>query len=307
MQAYLDTIYESPFGRIVDFKCGNTEAGVSEPEYVDSFSINFTRQGNFGYRIGRKAFDIHSGVVFIEQAGRERVVSHAHRSIRDECTSLELTEQFFEELKEEWQQASRNKRRAVVSRLEASVPVLPVTSRLQYLHASVFNSARDQASSSILRTDVLLVALLQEIGKVFGEGATPLGFDEKLKDRHLDMIDRAKSYIIAHFKRELSLAEIARHAHVSVFHFSRLFKHFTLRSPYQYLIDVRLSHAALLLRHTSRPVTEICYDSGFNSFEHFISSFKQNYSSSPTKFRRQAEHQSHPRKKQDTLSFAPLV
>lgn len=286
MQANLDTIYESPFGRIVDFKCRNTEAGYSRPEYVDSFSINFTRQGNFGYRIGRQAFDIHSGVILFEQAGQERVVSHVHRSIRDECTSLEFTDQFTEEIKEQWARTSQNKQGVLASRLKAGAPVLQSTPRLEYLHASVFNAARDKDSSSQLKTDVLLMALLEEIGNLVGKRETPARFDEKLKDRHLDMIDRAKGFIIANFKRELSLTEIARHAFVSAFHFSRLFKHFTSRSPYQYLIDVRLRHAALLLRNTSLPVTEICYDSGFNSFEHFIATFTQNYSISPSKFRR---------------------
>jgi AraC-like DNA-binding protein len=82
-------------------------------------------------------------------------------------------------------------------------------------------------------------------------------------------------------------AEIARHSHISVFHFSRLFKQFTSSNPYQFLIDVRLKHAALLLRNTSLPVTQICFESGFNSFEHFILSFSKHYGTSPSKYRRQ--------------------
>lgn len=304
MQAHLDTIYESPFGKIVDFKCANTEAGYSRPEYVDSFSINFTRKGTFGYSIGRRAFDIHSGVVLFEQAGSERVVTHGAGSTRDECTSLEITASFFEEIKEQWERTSRDKQSVVVSRLESGTPTLPSTPRLEYLHASVFNAARDKASLSALKTDVLLVELLQEIGDASGQKETPPHFDEKLKNRHLDMIDRAKGFIISNFKRELTLSEIARHAHVSVFHFSRLFKHFTFRSPYQYLIDVRLRHAALLLRNTSLPVTEICYDSGFNSFEHFINSFTRNYSSSPSRFRQLKKASRPTSQKQDSLSFS---
>jgi AraC family transcriptional regulator len=291
MQAQLNTIYESAFGRIVDFQCRNLEAGDSRPEYVDSFSINFTRRGSFGYRAGREKFDIHSGVVLFERAGTERVVNHGHGPIKDECTSLELAEEFTQELEEEWGRVNQRTTRGLTSNSPGSGSVMPATPVLEYLHASVFHAARATASASGLKADVLLVALLQEIGRALHHGKAVSHFDEKLKDRHLETIDRARSFIIANFQQELSLCEIARHAHVSVFHFSRLFKHFTSRSPYQYLIDVRLRHAALLLRHTSRSVTEICYDSGFNSLEHFIAAFRQSYSTSPKKFRQQASPQ----------------
>jgi AraC family transcriptional regulator len=288
MQADLNTIYESTFGRIVDFRCKNREAGDSRPEYVDSFSINFTRRGSFGYRAGRERVDVHSGVIFFERAGTERVVNHGHGAIKDECTSLELTEEFTRELEEDWARINQSTPRGSTSNYSSGGSVIRSTPVLEYLHASVFQAAKANTCASGLKTDVLLVALLQEIGKTLGNCAAVSHFDAKLKDRHLETIDRARSFIIDNFQKELSLSEIARHARVSIFHFSRLFKHFTARSPYQYLIDVRLRHAALLLRHTSLSVTRICYESGFNSFEHFIAAFKQNYSTSPRKFRQQA-------------------
>jgi transcriptional regulator GlxA family with amidase domain len=131
-----------------------------------------------------------------------------------------------------------------------------------------------------------MLALLQEIG-CQGKSSRLISHCEKLKDHQLAALDQAKHFITANFRQELSLAEIARHCHVSVFHFSRLFKQFTSRSPYQFLIDVRLRHAALLLRHTFLPVTQICFESGFNSFEHFILSFTKHYGRSPSKYRRQ--------------------
>jgi len=93
-----------------------------------------------------------------------------------------------------------------------------------------------------------------------------------------------RHYMLANFQRELTLAEIARHAFVSDFHFSRIFKKFTARSPHQYLLELRLQHA-LLLRNTSLSVSEICFASGFNSFPHFIASFTRRYRISPSKAR----------------------
>ena len=286
MSAQVEVLYRSPFGRIVDFRCRNTQPGTGKPEYIESFSVNFTRRGNFGYRVGREAFDIHSGVILLEKAGSERVVSH-HHATKDECTAVELTPEFSEEVREHWALSGRLKRCGRVCTGEVSASVLPATPRLDYLHSILFNAARRCGPGSLLKVDVLLLDLLDEIGASGGLASRrpPEEIDVTLKDRHLDAIDRAKSFINANFQQELALSEIARHAHVSVFHFSRLFKRFTSRSPYQYLIEVRLKHAALLLRHTSLSVTEVCFESGFNSFEHFIATFTRRYSGSPTKYR----------------------
>jgi len=43
---------------------------------------------------------------------------------------------------------------------------------------------------------------------------------------------------------------------VSDFHFSRIFKKFTARSSHQYLLELRLQHALLLLRNTSLSVSD---------------------------------------------------
>lgn len=139
-----------------------------------------------------------------------------------------------------------------------------------------------------LKLDLLIIALLQQIFAYFSNAEQielPVQLDKRLKDLHLETIDRAKNYIFNNFKNEMSLSEIARNSYVSPFHFSRLFKYFTSQSPYQYLLTVRLNHAVLLLKNTSLSITEICFESGFNSFEHFIATFTNRYRISPLKFR----------------------
>ncbi len=135
---------------------------------------------------------------------------------------------------------------------------------------------------------MLVLSLLQRIFTQLAntnEAVPPLQLNKRLKDLHLETIDRGKNYILRNFQNNLNLSDIAHNAHVSPFHFSRLFKHFTAYSPCQYLLEVRLNHAVLLLKNTSLTVTEICFESGFNSLEHFIATFTGRYGTSPLKFR----------------------
>src|SRR6185503_19416790 len=94
-----------------------------------------------------------------------------------------------------------------------------------------------------------------------------------------------KEYINNNFTSDISLTEIAEYSYVSLFHFSRIFKTFTSSSPHQFLLAIRLQHAAMLLRNSSMPVSDIAFTSGFNSIEYFTAAFRQKYNCPPSKFR----------------------
>jgi len=49
---------------------------------------------------------------------------------------------------------------------------------------------------------------------------------------------------------------------------------------------ILLNRARFLLLNTSLSITEICFESGFNSLEHFIAAFTQHNGASPRKYRR---------------------
>ena len=59
----------------------------------------------------------------------------------------------------------------------------------------------------------------------------------------------------------------------------------TGRNLSDYIIDIRLGYAARLLVDTSRSVSEISFDCGFNNLSNFNRIFKRKKSCSPTEFR----------------------
>ena len=107
-----------------------------------------------------------------------------------------------------------------------------------------------------------------------------------LKEHHVAAIENAKEFMQRHFRDNISLNQISNYCHTSQFHFSRIFKQFTNCSPYQYLLFIRLNHAEVLLRSTSKPITDICFSSGFNSLEHFATIFRTKFKKNPSEYRR---------------------
>jgi AraC-like DNA-binding protein len=127
--------------------------------------------------------------------------------------------------------------------------------------------------------------LFQLVMKTITGKAVTDRLKDTLKKNHLSTIEKAKAYLADHFMDDISLKEIADHCCISTFHFSRIFKTFTSCSPHQYLLNLRLKHAEILLKNTKLPVTDVCFSSGFNSLEYFSAAFGQKYKYAPSRFR----------------------
>ena len=289
MKADIHTLFYSPLFTVIDFRCRSGPGEPSELEWNRDYSISFTRRGNFAYKIGGQHYDVHSGVVLLENAETEYSVSHDHH-VKDECTSITIHEELPCTMVKAFADDAHNyETHDVKNMLNFPSVVTRSTPQLECFHRQIYQMTSRNQSVNSLEVDTLIIDFLQSLfTALYGSDpmAVPVRLDKRLKNLHLETIDRGKRYILDNFQKELHLTDIAQHACVSPFYFSRLFKHFTSYSPHQYLLSIRLSHAAMLFRNTSDSVTTICFESGFNSLEHFIASFKRRHGVSPLRFRR---------------------
>ena len=83
--------------------------------------------------------------------------------------------------------------------------------------------------------------------------------------------------------RTVTLDELASCCHLSVFHFSRLFKNTLGISPYQHVLRTKIEHARSLLK-TRKAVGEIAYSLGFTDSAHFCNAFKKFTGHSPLQY-----------------------
>ena len=64
------------------------------------------------------------------------------------------------------------------------------------------------------------------------------------------------------------------------------FQQYLHKSPFGYLIELRLRKAEILLTSTNRKVTDIGYETEFSSISYFIETFRKTYGVSPNAFRK---------------------
>ncbi|WP_127539620.1 helix-turn-helix transcriptional regulator [Paenibacillus illinoisensis] len=92
-------------------------------------------------------------------------------------------------------------------------------------------------------------------------------------------------YICAYYNRPITLTETASIAHLSVNHFLRNYKKLFGITPHQYLTELRLQAAKRLLLDTDKPVTDVCYEVGFESLGSFSTLFSKRFHTSPSQLR----------------------
>lgn len=100
------------------------------------------------------------------------------------------------------------------------------------------------------------------------------------------MVQQIHSLMEDRLSEKLTLNELADFAGQDVFHFCRSFRAAQGRTPYQYLLDLRMKRGRELLARTSENLAAIAYDCGFSSQSHFTSAFSKHVGVSPGVYRR---------------------
>ncbi len=98
-------------------------------------------------------------------------------------------------------------------------------------------------------------------------------------------IERVKLLIDHHFAQRLSTSSLARAANLSRYHFIRRFQAAVFETPHRYLMRRRIEQAKLLLATTEMPVTEICFEVGFESLGSFSYLFRREVGFAPSVYR----------------------
>ncbi len=96
---------------------------------------------------------------------------------------------------------------------------------------------------------------------------------------------RVKKHISKHFLELGSLDAVATACALDAPYLCRLFSRFHDESPYQYLIRLRMQHAASLLLEGGAPVKEVAAVCGFPDPFHFSRVFKSIHRVPPSRFR----------------------
>jgi AraC-like DNA-binding protein len=123
-----------------------------------------------------------------------------------------------------------------------------------------------------------LMQIIGSLSRAYGRKPTPDG-------RALLRIGESVSYLELHLQEEVNIDLLAERARMSKRSFLRAFHLATGSSPIAWVIEQRIQRAAHLLRRTTRSITEIAFEVGFNDSNYFTRQFTKQTGLSPSRYR----------------------
>jgi AraC-like DNA-binding protein len=97
---------------------------------------------------------------------------------------------------------------------------------------------------------------------------------------------RARDYLAANYTQRVTLADVARVACLSPFHFHRLYVQAFGETPVEFLTRLRVDEAKRRLAIGSDSATAICLEVGYESLGTFSWRFRNRVGCSPSQYRR---------------------
>ena len=98
-------------------------------------------------------------------------------------------------------------------------------------------------------------------------------------------IQKVINFLNNNYQKEIRLIDVASHVNMSEVSFSRFMKRRTGKNYIEYLNDLRLGIASRYLVDSSKTISEISYDCGFNNLSNFNRIFKKRKGYTPKEFR----------------------
>ncbi len=163
--------------------------------------------------------------------------------------------------------------------LSGSRPVLHVGRR-----EALFPLLQDFAKTGSCRTAAERYARLGKLYTILsllvpeGQGATP-------RPSGRIYAEEAAMYICSHLDRRISISHLASKISIDRSYLCAVFKKYMGLSPQQYAIDVKMKSAALMLRQTDAPISQIAAAVGYDDPLLFSRIFKEKVGKPPKAYR----------------------
>lgn len=128
-----------------------------------------------------------------------------------------------------------------------------------------------------------LLKLLAIVTREYENQDTPA--QQEIFNKYREAVHEAVSFINENYVQRIYIEDVCKIAMMSQTYFSYIFKNITGKTFIEYVNSLRISKAITLLRESDKPITEICYSTGFNDAAYFNKVFKKETGLSPKQYR----------------------
>ena len=154
----------------------------------------------------------------------------------------------------------------------------------EYVRKSLEGLSKTDGFEAILQLLTMLNYLSHSTETTY---ITSVGYVNTHKVSETERMQKVHEYVMKHFKEELRLNEVAALTNMTEAAFCRYFKSRTNKTFSDFVSEIRVGYACKLLIGEKFSVTQICYESGFNTVSNFNRQFKNLTGKSPLQYQKE--------------------
>jgi len=129
--------------------------------------------------------------------------------------------------------------------------------------------------------------IYNEEGKIIGTYGISKQLDlTRTQSTPIKVLNTPMEYIRQNFAESISIEKLAQACHVSLSTLERRFKKHLSKTPLQYLMEVRLDNARVMIFESGMTLSNIAQETGFVDNSHFTRAYKKRFSLSPSEDRK---------------------
>lgn len=254
--------------RAFDVVCTSGPEDRAFEERRDYVSIALVIAGTFRYRSPCGSALLAPGSLLLGESGQCFECGHEHGR-GDRSIAFHYDPDFFETVAG-----------AIpgVRRLSFGMPAIPPLRWFSALAAEIELAADGDELRSVEELALRLAGGILRLAADAPALRAPGNLDQR-------RIGRVLRHIEAHSEEPLTIADLARLAGMSRYHFLRVFRMLIGVTPHQYLIRTRLQRAAAELRRGEDSIASIAFASGFGDLSTFNHAFHETFEHTPSRYR----------------------
>ncbi|NHA06945.1 helix-turn-helix transcriptional regulator [Mucilaginibacter sp. HC2] len=150
------------------------------------------------------------------------------------------------------------------------------------IHAAINCKFTDSLKKMFLFSKAIEILVLQ--AESYNQLLSPIKIYAKT-DYDKERLVYARDYLIQHMEVPPSLTQLARVAGINEYKLKRGFKEMFGTTVFSYLAESRLELAKIDLLEARKSVTEIAFELGYSSVQHFSAAFKKKFNVAPSQLR----------------------
>lgn len=108
----------------------------------------------------------------------------------------------------------------------------------------------------------------------------------ELNENEGGRLNEVLTYTFKNVKQEITIEQVAKIAYLSRSQFSAFFKLHTGKTYIQFLNELRIENACILLKNGHFTIEQICYEVGFQNVSNFVRQFKKVKQLTPSNYRK---------------------